>query len=213
MIKLNKDRLLVVAVFFIAALIFTSLMLFVPQQERLASMDLKAHPLLGKGDAPVHMVIFEDIQCPGCRVFNERIFPHLKSQYIDTGKMKLTLIPLSLFEGSDLAYQAILDVYHHNPENFFSYFDRVVQSMKTEPISKDLLINSAKEIEEIDFSFFEGDKKALATVLDKNRKDAQRVMGEIETPAIFINGKMVKNISLSSLFYQIEERLEGKTHD
>lgn len=210
MMNINKDRLLVVAVFCIAAVIFTCLMFFDPQEKHLGSMDLREFPLLGKTEAPVHMVVFEDLQCPGCRVFNEKIFPHLKSQYIETGKMKLTIVPLAIFEGSDLASWAVMNVYKNHPKDFLSYFDQVVQSMKTDSVSEELLISCAEEIEGMDFSFFREDKKSLELTLEKNKKDAERVMGEIETPAIFINGTKVNNISLSTLFYHIEEKLEKK---
>lgn len=215
MIKMNVDRVLVVVVFMTAILIFTAMMLFVPEKRQMASIEFDRHPLLGNKEAPVHMVIFEDFQCPGCRVFNERIFPHLKSQYIDSGKMKLTFIPLPLFEGSDLASNAALSVYDNQPESFFLYLDRIIHSIKTEEISKELLLGHAKDIEGLDLALFEEkmDQGRLSDNLRKNISDATAVMGEIETPALFINGKMVKNISLSELFYQIEERLEKTKHD
>lgn len=212
MIKINRDRVLVVAVFITVSLIFTVMMLFVPQKRQMASIELDQHPLLGQKTAPVHMVIFEDFQCPGCRVFNERIFPHLKSQYIDSGKMKLTFIPLPLFEGSDLPSNAALSIYNSHPESFFLYLDRIIQSFKTEMISRELLIKHAQDIDGIDLTLFEEelDKGRLSDNLRKNIQDATTVMGEIETPALFINGKMIQNISLSELFYQIEKKLEKK---
>jgi protein-disulfide isomerase len=42
---------------------------------------------LGSPTAPVTIVEFADYQCPYCRAFHERIFPGLKADYIDTGKL------------------------------------------------------------------------------------------------------------------------------
>lgn len=45
-------------------------------------------PFLGEEDAPVTIVEFSDFQCPFCRKFWGDALPQIKSQYIDTGKVK-----------------------------------------------------------------------------------------------------------------------------
>lgn len=44
--------------------------------------------VLGDEDAPVTIVEFSDYQCPYCARFWAETFPQLKSEYIDTGKVK-----------------------------------------------------------------------------------------------------------------------------
>lgn len=46
-------------------------------------------PVLGDEDAPVTIVEFSDYQCPYCRSFFEEAYQDLKSEYIDTGKVKI----------------------------------------------------------------------------------------------------------------------------
>lgn len=44
---------------------------------------------LGSPDAPLVLVEYASVTCPGCAAFHEQIFPELKEKYIDTGKVKL----------------------------------------------------------------------------------------------------------------------------
>lgn len=43
---------------------------------------------LGDADAPVAMVEYADFQCPFCGQFFSEVFPSLKKDYIDSGKVK-----------------------------------------------------------------------------------------------------------------------------
>ena len=43
---------------------------------------------LGRSDAPLTMVEFTDYQCPYCRRFQAEVWPKLKHEYIDTGKLR-----------------------------------------------------------------------------------------------------------------------------
>jgi protein-disulfide isomerase len=43
---------------------------------------------LGRSDAPLTMVEFTDYQCPYCRRFQAEVWPRLKHDYIDTGKLR-----------------------------------------------------------------------------------------------------------------------------
>ena len=49
---------------------------------------LQGEPTLGRQDAPVTIVEFSDYQCPYCRLFQQTIFPELKSEFIDQGLVR-----------------------------------------------------------------------------------------------------------------------------
>ena len=53
------------------------------------SVSVDDDAVLGRTDAPVTIIEFSDYQCPFCRKFWTETFPLLKSDYIDTGKVKL----------------------------------------------------------------------------------------------------------------------------
>lgn len=43
---------------------------------------------LGKNDAPVVIIAYESLSCPHCAQFHKEAFEQLKSEYIDTGKVR-----------------------------------------------------------------------------------------------------------------------------
>jgi len=45
-------------------------------------------PVLGDENAPLTIVEFSDFECPFCERFRSQTFDQIKSQYIDTGKVK-----------------------------------------------------------------------------------------------------------------------------
>lgn len=49
-------------------------------------------PFLGKKDAPVTMVEFTDYQCPFCRRHFAATLPKIKTDYLDTGKVRYVLV-------------------------------------------------------------------------------------------------------------------------
>src|SRR3990167_8815391 len=52
--------------------------------------------ILGEKDAPVTIIEFSDYQCPFCRKFWTETFRSIKSEYIDTGKVKFVYRDLPL---------------------------------------------------------------------------------------------------------------------
>jgi len=65
-------------------------------------------PFIGKENAPVTIIEFSDFQCPFCRRFYTQTLPQIKSQYIDTGKVKFVYrdYPLSFHPSAQIAAEA-----------------------------------------------------------------------------------------------------------
>lgn len=53
-----------------------------------AKVSVAGRPTQGSQGAPVTMVEFSDYQCPYCQRFVSAVFPTIKKDYIDTGKVK-----------------------------------------------------------------------------------------------------------------------------
>jgi protein-disulfide isomerase len=58
------------------------------QQPARAKLSLLDAPMLGNKNAPITIVEFTDYQCPFCQRFHDSIFPEIKKNYIDTGKVR-----------------------------------------------------------------------------------------------------------------------------
>ena len=67
------------------------------QEPTTAKATVDDDAVLGNEDAPVTIIEFSDYQCPFCRKFWTETFSQIKTQYIDTGKVKLVFrdFPLS----------------------------------------------------------------------------------------------------------------------
>jgi protein-disulfide isomerase len=53
-----------------------------------AAVGVSGRPSLGRQDAPVTLVEFSDYQCPFCKRHFSTVYPLLKKDYIDTGKLR-----------------------------------------------------------------------------------------------------------------------------
>src|SRR3989338_9298448 len=68
-----------------------------PQQPASAKISVDDDPVLGNKDAKVTVIEFSDYECPFCKRHFDQVYPSLKKDYIDTGKVKLVYrdLPLS----------------------------------------------------------------------------------------------------------------------
>ena len=65
-------------------------------------------PARGSADAPLTVVEFLDYQCPYCRRFEAEVWPRLKRNYVDTGKVRFIVrdLPLSFHAHAQPAAEA-----------------------------------------------------------------------------------------------------------
>lgn len=60
-----------------------------PQQPTSGKVSVDDDPVLGSKEAGVTVIEFSDYECPFCKRHFEEVYPDLKKDYIDTGKVKL----------------------------------------------------------------------------------------------------------------------------
>ncbi len=80
-----------------------------PADAQLLQMKLQSDELaLGSATAPVTVVEFTDYQCPYCRRFQAQVWPRLKREYVDTGKVRFIVrdLPLTFHAGAKPAAEA-----------------------------------------------------------------------------------------------------------
>ncbi|HYV33277.1 MAG TPA: DsbA family protein [Candidatus Limnocylindria bacterium] len=85
--------------------------------------DRSNEPMLGDKNAKVTIVEFGDFQCPYCQNFFKETFPKIKSQYIDTGKVKYIFrhYPLSFHVNAQIA--AVAAECANQQGKFWEYHD------------------------------------------------------------------------------------------
>ncbi len=79
-----------------------------PPLERTAWGSIDDDAVLGKEDAPVTMIEFSEFQCPFCARFATQTLPKIRTDYIDTGKLRLVFrdYPLSFHKFAAKAAEA-----------------------------------------------------------------------------------------------------------
>src|SRR5207249_10943529 len=76
--------------------------------------------VLGSPRAPVTMIEYIDLQCPGCQAFETQVFPGLVPSYIRTGKLKIEARPIA-FIGPDSQRGRLAALAAARQNRFFNY--------------------------------------------------------------------------------------------
>ncbi|OGN56762.1 MAG: hypothetical protein A3D96_01760 [Chlamydiae bacterium RIFCSPHIGHO2_12_FULL_44_59] len=190
-------------VFFLASAIH-----FAQPQRRL---QLQSHFLsFGNANAPVEVVLIEDFQCTNCRIFSKKLIPQLQKGFIDSGQVRLMIVPVAFLRGSQMVGNAACEIYRQNTQNFFPYLYSILE-MEGEPKPADLL-RFARRLRGIDLDKLQEciDRGCHSEELHKNLDWAQQFMGaQFRTPALYVNGDAGSTYSFEAVKHQIELILGG----
>lgn len=153
-------------------------------------------PVLGKSNAKVTIIEFSDYQCPFCRIWWKESFNKLKSEYIDTGKVKLVYrdYPLAFHPMSHSTAEAAecskeQDKYWEMHDKIFSEEEKLGQGTVTYTVQDlkkwagEIGLNQAQFNQCLD----SGKNKAE---VDKDLADGT-ASGVNGTPSFFINGRLL----------------------
>jgi len=185
------------------------------------SFNTSGQPVMGKADAPVTMVVFEDFKCPNCKRFEDEFLPELKSKYIDTGKVKMVSMNFPFLaqnarlptDDSKLAAQAVECAFLQSNDlhnSFKTVLFRGQGSESTVWATKSRLKELAANVEGLDTAKFatclDGDQTAAAVDADEKQATDAKVAG---TPAIYVNGKLVDSYATASVSAAIDAALKN----
>lgn len=192
--KKMRIGMLIVGGLIVAALI--ALAIYQANQPKKGfAFDYASLPTVGQANAPIKLVEFGDYKCSHCQDFASRIYPELKRDFIDTGKVQLSFMNFQFLAGSLPIALATQSVYHQNKDAFWTYYDEIFKTPVTQETttSTDYLVNLAKTANiPVDYELLKKDIDE-ATYADKIRKEYSagsraKVTG---TPAVFANGFVI----------------------
>lgn len=99
--SINKNLLLVCVSVIIICLIISGTLLYMNSQKgqvannngnnkpATVKVSVDSDAVLGDKNAPVTLIEFSDYECPFCKRHFDQVYPEIKRDYIDTGKVKL----------------------------------------------------------------------------------------------------------------------------
>lgn len=167
---------------------------------------------LGSADAPVTIVQYASLTCPHCKRFHAEVYPALKRDYIDTGKVRYILRDFPIGRQSG---QGSIAIRCAAPDKFVSLYGKfleqqpswVSQEVRIDPIFAVVAQGGVSRAE------YDACRSNTALVENiKAIKDRGRKLGIIGTPNFFIQDKLIKKaVDMAELSGMIEAALRART--
>jgi protein-disulfide isomerase len=164
---------------------------------------------LGPASAPVTITEYASMTCPHCAAFNEAVFPKIKSEYIDTGKIRYVFreFPLDIkaAAGSMLArciakddsgkYFAVVDMLFKQQNDWVmkNTTETLTRIGKQAGLSQQQVEDCLKD-------------QALLDKIAADQKYASEVLKVDSTPTFFLNGEKIKG---ETSFEEFDRRIKA----
>ena len=157
--------------------------------------------VLGEEGAPLTIVEYASMTCGHCANFHKATYPHLKKEYIETGKVRFIFREFPLDPVAAAAFMLARSV---PDEKYFDVVDVMFAEQRNWAFSNDpynSLLNFAKQIGFTQESFEKTlTDQALLDGINATRDRASSDFGVSSTPTFFFNGNKVSGaISVEQL--------------
>jgi len=148
----------------------------------------------GNANAKVKIVEYSDYECPFCARLTLEVFPQLKEEYIDTGKVQFTFkdFPIPYHRYTQLASESTYCAGEQEEEKFWDMHIKLFENQKN--LKKDDLIKYAGEFD-LNVEAFEEclDSRKFRDIVLKNKDDGIKA-GITATPTLIINGEKLTGL-------------------
>ncbi len=144
---------------------------------------------LGKANAPVTVIEYVSLTCPHCANFQKNIFPRVKKEFIDTGKIRFIVREFPI--GHTSGHAAIVN--RCAPEDKYFFLLNQFLTRQPEWVSQEVRPDAIYAVAKSSGMSREAFDKCLSnqTIIDglTEVKQRGRKYGVIGTPTFFINGR------------------------
>jgi protein-disulfide isomerase len=162
---------------------------YVPPQAELMAPGPLGERVLGKATAPVTVIEYVSLTCPHCANFQKNLFPRVKKEYIDTGKVRYIVREFPIGHTSGAA--AIVN--RCAPEDKYFFLLNQFLTRQPEWVSQEVRPDAIYAVAKASGMSRETFDKCLSnqTIIDglTEVKQRGRQFGVIGTPTFFINGR------------------------
>jgi protein-disulfide isomerase len=163
---------------------------------------------LGLPNAPVMIIEFASMTCPHCAHFNETVFPRIKSEYIDTGKVRYMFREFPLDDIALAASAMARCVAGDDAAKYFALVDTLFKTQNdlvSAPLATiNLVGKQAGSSEQAIKTCVEDDPSIRKKIVD-DLKYAHEVLKVGSTPTFFVNGEMLKG---AASFDEFDKRIK-----
>lgn len=174
-------------------------------------VDLADGYTLGDPDAPVAIEVWEDFQCPFCRLFSEQVKPYLIETYVEPGMASLTFRHLA-FLGEESHWAAVAADLAAEQGLFWPFHDYLFANQLGENaggFELDRLLAMA-EAAGLDMAAFraglvlDAARERFARINAQSREDAG-ALGINGTPSLVLDGELLRFDSFDQAIAAIDE--------
>ena len=160
-----------------------------PTREELARAGPLGDRAIGNPNAPVTVIEYASLTCPHCRKFHAEVFPHVKSAYIDTGKVRYIVREFPI--GRTAGAAAIVN--RCAPEEKYFFLLDAFLARQPEWVAQEVRRDAIYEVAKSSGMSRETFDKCLSnqTIIEglTEVKQRGRRFGVFGTPTFFVNGK------------------------
>jgi protein-disulfide isomerase len=150
---------------------------------------------LGPADAAVTITEFASMTCPHCAAFNEQVFPKIKKEYIDTGKVRYIFREFPLDIKAAAGSMLSRCIANGDAAKYFAVTDMLFRSQNDW-----VLKNTTETLTRIGKQAGLSQQQVEACLKDQDllnkiaadQKYASDVLKVDSTPTFFINGEKIK---------------------
>jgi len=166
--------------------------------------------VLGKKDAPVTIVEYASFTCPHCAQFHNSVLPAIKSEFIETGKVRLVYRDFPL---DQMAFAASRVARCAGPDRYFPFVDAFFSSQSKWAADANPMVALSRiaRLGGMSQADFEGclKKQDVANKVLAQRLDADKTYGVRSTPTIIINGDLYSGgLAVDQLRAVIKKKLK-----
>lgn len=167
---------------------------------------------LGNPDAPVTVVEYASMTCSHCADFHTKVFPELKTKYIDTGKVRFIFRE---FPFEPVATAAFMLARCMPEDKYFPMVSTLFETQRSWAYSQDPAAGLFAVARQAGMSQAEFEKclsdKDLAQKVQESSRYANTELGVNATPTFFVNGKKVSGtIAIADWDKELEPLLAAK---
>ncbi|WP_241250401.1 DsbA family protein [Paragemmobacter kunshanensis] len=166
---------------------------------------------LGAADAPVQITEYASFTCPHCATFHANVWPRLKSEYVDTGKVRFTYREVYFDRyglwaamvarcGGEMRYFGIVDMLFDQQQEWAASDDPNVVVGNLRTIGKSAGLDDAA----LDACFKDGAKAEAMVAHFETNMAADGIEG---TPSFMIDGEKHSNMSFEDMKAIIDAKL------
>lgn len=170
--------------------------------------------VMGSEDAPVTIIEYASVTCNHCASFHETIFPAIKANYIDTGKVRFVFrefptSPAQLSVAGSMLARCAAD--KGGNEAYFLVLDTLFKTQRTwifgeSPRTELLKIAAQAGMDSADFDACV-ERQELLDFLNENIKEASDKYEIASTPSFVLNGQRRNFNSVEDFSAALDEAL------